>query len=157
MQIILIRHAESIANVCSSHYSKDDHRIVLSKKGISQAKKLNSQMHIILGEDYKEKNFKIIASGLTRAKLTAQIALDNFDFEISQDVRLNERHEDSIGYVIETEEQVQARFKQVILENPYNLVIFTHCNLLMAVLKSGRVKNAEVRAFHRENFIKMYL
>lgn len=85
MNIVLIRHAESTANVDREIYRKMlHHEIPLTDKGVQQAKELSYQLEKILSNslrshltsDKKEREIDLIVSPYTRTRDTAKHMLD---------------------------------------------------------------------------------
>lgn len=154
MKIILIRHAESLANQNPKWYLYPDCVNILSTRGVNQAIELNMKMIALTS---KSKKIKIISSSLIRAKLTADIAMHNTGLTVHHDARLNECIEDAHGIIIETSQDAKKRMRSLVEENHCDLILFSHCNFMRSILNTTYIKNTEIKIFNRQQFYALFL
>lgn len=160
-KIILIRHGQSTANVDAKLYYGPDENIVLTPKGIYQSKVLGRTLHQTFQSLMLNDEVTVIASGMTRAQLTAKHALQRFKHvNIKHDHRISECECDrDDGAQIESSRDVLARVKSLIDDHPNgSLILFTHGWLMRIVDPiSGSAKNTEYRIYDRRRFQHVFM
>lgn len=155
-KIFLIRHGESLANVDNKYYFGPDQAIILTEKGVKQALNIASVVSTLV---QTMPDAKIISSKLTRAKITAQIALHKHeDKTIHEDARLNECRFTLDKNNFEPNHSVRARIKSLLDDHPGTLICFCHGDLMWNLdpIRPG-VRNCEIRVYHRHKFIEDHL
>ena len=158
-KIILIRHGESVANVDPKYYSFHDSKIILTKKGVSQCTALSFNIHNIVEQLHANDKVTVIASGMTRAQLTAKHALTRFPHvPVKHDDRISECHWGN-ELQIESNHSVLNRVKSLINEHREgSLILFTHGELMRIVDPiRGPAKNTEYRIYDRRRFEDVFL
>lgn len=153
-KIILIRHAESLANCDASAYQWPDCANILSRHGVEQALILRNKIPGLIQEHFNGEPFKVITSDLSRAKITGQVAMSIFPHaQLLHDQRITECTENDYGMLVETHTSVKHRFRELLEEHDGNLILFTHCNAVRMLL--GRIlKNTEHIVIDRKMLTK---
>ena len=132
MQLILIRHGESLSNKNKTQLNNNDN--ILTSEGEEQAKLCGKALSLYL----ETRNFRFYASTSVRARLTAEIIKNEIDrsIQVNYDTRLIEKR------LQESYEQCFNRFHNFISETNSNrnvnddeiFVVITHGNLIQSVI-----------------------
>lgn len=132
MQLILIRHGESLSNKNKTQLNNNDN--ILTSEGEEQAKLCGKALSLWL----VKRDFRLYASTFVRAKLTAEIIKNEIDssLQIKYDSRLIEKR------LQESYEECFNRFHLFISEinsnknvnNDEICVVITHGNLIQSVI-----------------------
>jgi broad specificity phosphatase PhoE len=156
--VIFIRHGESLGNVDPSYYQHPDAAIILSPKGVQQALALKDQIHTYMDPDHYGVHTQVITSVIQRAKITADIVMSkvNLKLPILHDARLNEVYHSAHETPEENSEEIRARVLSLVLQYPFNLILFCHGMLMRDIDPAkGGARNCEVRKYDRHDLIAM--
>lgn len=157
MSIILIRHGESLGNADHHFYRHHDSANILTRKGVEQCLALSKEIQNIIDLNYYGVSTTIISSRYHRARITAEIVMSEMKKPVDFiDARINERITDDEGQPVEPEHEIRDRVKSLILQHPFDLILFTH-GMLMEVVDpvKGRPDNCEYRKYERDELLEM--
>ncbi len=157
MSIILIRHGQSLGNADHQFYRHHDSANILTRHGVEQCLALSKEIQNIVDLNYYDVSTTVISSRYHRARITAEIVMSELKKPVDFiDARINEQITDDEGQAVEPEHEVLDRVRSLVLQHPFNLILFTHGMLMQVVDPArGHPDNCEYRKYERDELLNL--